>query len=273
MPNPHDSKSTALVAIDFHNDKLVTFSHEGTPYVAMRRVVENIGLAWQPQHRKLTDEGERFSCHHMVTHDTAGRQQEMLAMPVSKLPLWLATVNPNKITDPAKKAKVELYQAESAIALHDYWTKGVAVKGDHENVVAEFDPKLMAALGGMFKQIVRKALTDLREPLADGALLAHHASVSHGYTAGEVVAEVIEDRKGLRGLPRRVSDALRRYCSEVGVAVKIGRLGSSSAYVFDGSVVRVWLRDKGGKQFIERLAAEKRGQGKLQFVVTGPVEA
>ncbi|HIV77132.1 MAG TPA: phage antirepressor N-terminal domain-containing protein [Candidatus Sphingomonas excrementigallinarum] len=266
MPDSQNSKSSALVAIDFHGDQIVTFQHNSEAYVTMRRVVENIGLAWQVQQRKLAESGDRFACHHMVTHDSSGRRQSMLAMPVSKLPLWLATINPNKIPDPVKRAKIELYQAESAIALHDYWTKGVAIRGDMEGLVTQLDPAVMKAIGGMLKGIVQKALTDLREPLGDAALLSQHAAVNRGYTAGEVLDEAgVTDRRGMRSVINRVSHSIRRYAAEKHMLVGMGRLGSSKAYVFDGSLVRVWLRDGGGKQMIDRLVAERSGQGALRL--------
>lgn len=265
MAESQTSASTALVAIDFHGDQIVTFQHQGEPFVAMRRVVENLGLNWGSQHTKLQAVAAKFNCRDIATVDAAGRSYPMMGMPVAKLPLWLASINPNKVPDPIKRAKIELYQEESAIALHDYWTKGVAVRGDMDGLVTALDPKIMEALGGMFKGIVRKAIADLREPLSDGALLAHHAAVSHGYTAGEVLDEAgLTNRNGARGIVRRVSDTLRRYCAEKGVAVRIGRLGSNSAYIFDGTIVRMWLRE-GGKQYIERLAEERR-QGTLRLV-------
>lgn len=150
------------------------------------------------------------------------------------------------------------------------WVTGTALPalrhGHEPMVVTGFDKDTMNALGGMLKGIVRKALADLREPLEDGALLAHHSAVSRGYTAGEVLDEAgVKNRKGMRGIVRRVSDALRRFAAEKGVVVRVGHLGSSSAYVFDGSLVRVWLRD-GGKAYIDRLIEDKRGQGALKLV-------
>jgi Rha family phage regulatory protein len=143
-----------------------------------------------------------------------------------------------------------------------------ALRAGHEVPAAiGVDRETMNALGGMMKGILRKALLDLREPLADGALMSHHASVSRGFTAGEVLDEAgVTNRKGHRGLVRRVSDALRRFSAEKGTAVRIGRLGSNSAYIFDGSLVRVWLSEHGGKQFIARLVEEKKGQGALRLV-------
>lgn len=115
----------AIHFVPFHDDTLVTLERGGTHYVAMRRVVENMGMAWQPQHAKLSGQTAKFSCHDIVTAGADGKRHPMLCMPVEKLALWLATVNPNKVRADLRP-KVERYQAESAIALHDYWTKGSA---------------------------------------------------------------------------------------------------------------------------------------------------
>lgn len=121
-----EGRGTELQSVEFHNDSIDTFEHGGEPYVAMRRVVENLGLSWGSQREKLAAQASKFMCADIGTHDSSGRLQQMFAMPVAKLPLWLATINPNKIKEEAKREKIELYQAESAIALHDYWTKGAA---------------------------------------------------------------------------------------------------------------------------------------------------
>lgn len=121
-----EDASTALT-VDFHGDQIVTFEKDGKPYVAMRRVVENLGLGWGSQRQKLVDQTAKYHCDDIVTVDAAGRAYPMFAIPLAKLPLWLASINPNKIPDPAVREKLELYQAESAIALHDYWTKGLAI--------------------------------------------------------------------------------------------------------------------------------------------------
>lgn len=115
----------------------------------MRRVVENLGLNWAGQHTKLAAQSAKFNCMDIHTVDAAGRSYPMLSMPVAKLPLWLATINPNKITDAEKRQKIEWYQAESAIVLHDYWTKGVAVRGDTDGLIACFHRSEMRALIGV----------------------------------------------------------------------------------------------------------------------------
>ena len=56
-------------------------------YVAMRRIVENMGLAWQSQHPKLLAQRGKFNCCLMPTVGADGKEREMLSMPVEKLPL------------------------------------------------------------------------------------------------------------------------------------------------------------------------------------------
>ena len=49
-----------LDPVDFHGQALVVLDRAGQPYVAMKPVVEGMGLDWKIQHRKLTDESDRW---------------------------------------------------------------------------------------------------------------------------------------------------------------------------------------------------------------------
>ena len=254
-----------LITIPFHGDQIVTFEDNGQPHVAMRRIVENLGIDWSRQRRRLEAEAEKFSCGHMSSTGSDGKRYDMLAMPVAKLPLWLATINPNKVRVDLR-AKVERYQEECAVALHDYWTKGVALRDDMAGLVTNLDPSVMKAIGGMLKGIVHKALSEVVPALVEAQIGSNQYGVVHGLTAGDVLDLAgVKNRKGLRGLPRRVSDRLRRVHAENGVPVKIASLGRSTAYVFDATTVRQWLGD-GGKAAIELWVTESRGQGRLKLV-------
>src|SRR4051812_41560215 len=58
----------------------------------MWSVVRGMGLDWKSQHRKLESDRERFACGHMATHDSLGRQQQKLCIPLRRYPMWLATI-------------------------------------------------------------------------------------------------------------------------------------------------------------------------------------
>jgi len=97
-----------LQTVYFHGDEIVTFEEGGVRYVAMRRIVENIGLDWKSQSVKLMEQKEKFHCGDITTVDAKGRNYPMLCMPVEKLPLWLACINPNKVSETVRP-KLERY--------------------------------------------------------------------------------------------------------------------------------------------------------------------
>lgn len=61
-----------------------------------------------------------------MTTGADGKRYEMGCVPLRRYPMWLATINPAKVPDPAVRQRVELYQDASAAALYQFWAIGVA---------------------------------------------------------------------------------------------------------------------------------------------------
>jgi len=59
----------------------------------MRRIVENMGLAWEGQRPKLKAQQAKFNCHDIMAVGADGKEREMTAMPGEKLALWLVTIS------------------------------------------------------------------------------------------------------------------------------------------------------------------------------------
>lgn len=113
--------------IHFHGAKLVTFRDElGVPHVAMKPIVEALGLEWKRQYNKLIAERERLTVVHMYHSSGDGKDREMLSIPVKKLNGWLFGINPNKVRPDLKERLIE-FQEECFAALHDYWMHGSAI--------------------------------------------------------------------------------------------------------------------------------------------------
>lgn len=260
--------STELQTLSFHGDQLVTFKVDDVPYVAMRPIVENLGLSWSGQRTKIQSQKGKFSCADISTTGSDGKTYRMLSIPTKKLSLWLASINPVKIKDAEKRRKVELYQEESAEALYNYWHHGLAVRGDTDGVITDIDPRVMNALGGMVKGIIGKALGEVVPALVQQQISDKEIGVVRGVTAYDVVGMIgIYDRKGLpRGLGNFISGRLRRYHAKKGIAVKLRDYGAmASVNVFDKAAVKEWLAG-GGKREIENYIDEKRGQRNLRLV-------
>lgn len=249
----HEVNSPALVPMDFHGDQILTFKVDGEPYVAMRRIVENLGLGWGSQTQKLKDAAFKFSCSDIVTTGADGKSYQMLSMPVQKLPLWLASINPARIKDAAKRAKIELYQERSAQALHDYWTRGVAIRDDMAGMVTEIDPRVMRAFGGVMKGVVIKSLKEILPAMvAEEVTAARYGLTRDCLTAGQVLDMAKVPQKGRRGLVNKAAASLRRFCECQGEVPRQAFIGNSAkAYVYPVAMADAWLIEHGRKMIAE----------------------
>jgi hypothetical protein len=116
------------VTVPFHGANLYVVEHNGEPVVPMRPVAEGIGLAWQPQHRKLNDGRFRACVTELVTQLPGDAQRRTVtAMPLRKLTAWLMTIEPGKVKDLSVRARVIQYQDECDDVLWQYWANGAAI--------------------------------------------------------------------------------------------------------------------------------------------------
>jgi len=115
-----------MMAVPFYEDTVVLVGQNDEPYVSMKPIVENMGLAWQVQHRKLS---ERFDSviTEMVTTGGDGKQYAMTCLPLRKLPAWLYSISPNKVK-PDLRGKILRYQEECDDVLWAHWTKESATR-------------------------------------------------------------------------------------------------------------------------------------------------
>lgn len=111
--------------IDFYGDKLdVVDMEDGKAGIVVRRLVENLGLDWGSQTRKL--ENPLFNCCVNTTVGADGKSREMLVLPISRVSAYLFSINVNRVREDLRE-KLALYQIECADVLYNYWSKGYAV--------------------------------------------------------------------------------------------------------------------------------------------------
>lgn len=118
--------------IPFHGAQLPARKTGEDIYVAIKPICDHLGIAYQPQHRKLVEDG-KFNSHLMVMVAEDGRQREMLAIERRDLAGWLYGINVSRIGQglPAERraqvqALLTAYQRESTDVLHDHWTRRAA---------------------------------------------------------------------------------------------------------------------------------------------------
>ncbi|RTP93092.1 hypothetical protein EKN38_25445 [Enterobacter sp. WCHEn045836] len=153
---------------NFHGDRLYIVEHQGEPYVAMRHVVEGMGLAWARQRIRLT---ERFadSVIQKIT-ELDGHSRSTICLSLRKLPGWLMSINAKKVK-PEIRDRVIQYQKECDDALYAYWTKGVAIntrlKGRDWMMYFEQFHKVLNAISRQRQYGIRKVLYHDLKSLAE----------------------------------------------------------------------------------------------------------
>jgi phage antirepressor YoqD-like protein len=221
----------ALAPVDFYGQALTVIDRDSRPYVAMKPVVEGMGLAWQPQHRKLTDDSDRWSITMMVIdHGGDGFDREMLCMPLKKLTGWLMGLQPSRM-DAAVAEKVLIYQNECDDALWDYWTKGSAV-----------NPRMQASA---------LALPDFTDP-AEAAIAwaeQYKARKAAEMQNNQLVAKVAEDAPRVQ-FSHRIELASATYL--VGQVAKAIQQGTATP--MGQNRLFAWLREHG---FLHRGGSQK----------------
>lgn len=110
-------------AVQFKGQPVITAMAAGVVYVAMKPIVENLGMSWSTQLRKLNENKDKYNCAHMNMVAMDKKLRDVLCIPLKKLNGWLFSINPSKVRDDIRD-KLITYQEECFCVLYEYWTTG-----------------------------------------------------------------------------------------------------------------------------------------------------
>lgn len=87
--------NSKIISLDFHGKSLITLEHNNQPYVAMKPIVEAIGLDWKSQHSRIQRHPVLSTCMVMMTTQAQGDDQrrEITCLPLNMLNGWLFGVD------------------------------------------------------------------------------------------------------------------------------------------------------------------------------------
>lgn len=109
--------------VNFHNHSLITLKKDGEYYVAMKPIVEAIGLDWKSQYRRIASDEVLSTCMVIMTIVAAdGKTREMLCLPISMLNGWLFGIHSGRVK-PEIRPRLKEYKQESYKALDQFWRK------------------------------------------------------------------------------------------------------------------------------------------------------
>lgn len=144
--------SGQLIPVIFKEDTLILVEHNAQPYVVMRPLVTAMGLDWASQFVKM---GQKFGAVvvEITTTGADGKQYLMKCLPLRKLPGWLYSINPGKLSI-GLRPKVIRYQDECDEVLWRHWTGTYLPQHSVENIA-------LSKLGLMFENAHTKICLEL----------------------------------------------------------------------------------------------------------------
>lgn len=123
--SPLSPESQQVVKLDLSVGSVHTVLVDGAPHIVLKPAVEELGLDYSTQVRKL--KGRSWAV--MGSAPTAGadgKTYDMTVVPVRTFLMLLATVNENRVVEEHRPTLVA-FQNETADAIEAYWTQGGAI--------------------------------------------------------------------------------------------------------------------------------------------------
>ena len=116
-----------LQKVNFHGNEIAVIEKDGKQYVAMKPIVEAMGLEWSQQVKNIKNDpvlSSTMGVTPIVAED--GKKREMVCLPLDYLNGWLFKIPASRYTGKKREAII-MYQKECYKALFDYFHKGAAV--------------------------------------------------------------------------------------------------------------------------------------------------
>ena len=119
-----------IITVDFHGDQLVGIEEGDNVAVALKPIVEGMGLAWHGQYERLKRDPILASELRVTRIPSAGGPQEAICLPVDLVPGFLFRIDATRIKKDDVRAKVLTYQRECYRVLNDAFQGGRAKPKD-----------------------------------------------------------------------------------------------------------------------------------------------
>ena len=112
-----------VVTVDFHGSKIYGLRHTGVVYIAVKPIVDAMGLSWGSQLNRLRrDPILSKGIFKMNIPLGAGGPQEYVCLQLNRVAGWLFTISSNQIKAPEVRAKVLLFQEECYDVLNAHFS-------------------------------------------------------------------------------------------------------------------------------------------------------
>lgn len=113
--------------------------------VPIKPVCDALGIAFEPQYRKLQDDEDLSSTvTSRVTVGADGKQREMVCLPYEFIFGWLFTINPKNVKSEAQES-VRQYRMQCYKALYEYFTEPKTFLEEKQKMIDKYLDEYEAA--------------------------------------------------------------------------------------------------------------------------------
>lgn len=131
-----------IITVNFRGDQLYGFENDDGIFVALKPIVESMGLNWEGQRQRLSRDPilSEGTCMMQVPFAKGGAQ-DTTCLKMDLVNGWLFTIDSSRIKDAAVREKVILYQRECYGVLFKHFYKGAKgyTQSDEQLVIEDHE--------------------------------------------------------------------------------------------------------------------------------------
>ncbi|MCX4232112.1 phage antirepressor N-terminal domain-containing protein [Streptomyces ortus] len=120
------TSSHEVVKLDLTAGSIHTVLVDGQPHIALKPAIEDLGLSYAAQYRKLQTRSWASIAQTAMQMPDDDQVRNHLTVPVRTFLMLLANVNENRVAESIRPTLVA-FQNETADAIEAYWTQGGAI--------------------------------------------------------------------------------------------------------------------------------------------------
>lgn len=110
-----------IITVDFRNDTLFAVERDDGVFVALKPIVQSMGLDWKAQHRRVSDDAVLREGMVTMTMPSVGGVQETTCIRLELVNGWLFTIDESRVKDEETRQRVLTYKRECYAVLFQHF--------------------------------------------------------------------------------------------------------------------------------------------------------
>ncbi|QNT79289.1 phage antirepressor N-terminal domain-containing protein [Entomobacter blattae] len=272
-----------ITTINFHGADLVAIEGKSPQetLVALKPIVEAIGLDWGAQHKKVTKHPVLSGGISLKEIPSISGDQDTVLISLDMLNFWLATIHPDRIKNETTRARIIEYQTECARVLFNHFfgkVQGRSVSVPSKDITVSHLKKLenqqanvLAAFTLLNEKINAVEQTQNSMVIVNSSLTARISETLkeiNGMNEGQIFEQYLPMKRKLEneGVPsfkrgRLVAIASKRclnFALESGTTFFLQRSRETGRWLFHQTLLNNWMKYEGRLMIVDHMTMLRR---------------